>query len=119
MTASGQTTLWPRWKNPVATTGYYVAPELLEPADPVKLFYIFTPRALLDLSCNAGTYRDGSLVDETGRAYRKVGVKFRGETACSYPKKPLRVKFNKGDTYEGQSRLNFNAGWNDVDIFAH
>ena len=112
-TASGQSTLWPRWKNPTATVGYYVVDERPETPDPVKLFYIFTPGALADLSCNARTYRVGTLVDETGRAYRDVGVKFRGETACNYPKKPLRVKFQKGDIYQGQNRLNFNAGWND------
>ncbi len=112
-TSGGAATKWPRTKNPISTRGYYVSDHWPEPAPPIRLFHIFTPGALSDLSCNPGTYRSGVLVDPDGRAYRSVGVKFRGETACSYPKKPLRVRFNKGDQFEGQSRLNFNAGWND------
>ena len=103
----------PREGNPSATTGYLVADGRPAVTGEVRLFYIFTPGALTDLSCTDLVYRGGTLVDFRGRAHFDVGVKFRGETACSYPKKPLRVRFNRGDTLDAQRHLNFNACWND------
>ncbi len=112
-TSAGEATHRPRLKNPAGVTGYYVIDSPPDQNEDLRLFYIFTPGALRDLSCNPGVWREGDLVDPTSRAHRSVGVKFRGETACAYPKRPMRVKFNKGDRFEGQRRLNFNAGWND------
>ncbi len=110
-------TVWPRHKNPSEVSGWYVHNSIPTTEDPVRLFHLMTPGSLSDLSCSAGAYREGDFVDPTGRARRGVGIKFRGDTACHYPKKPIRVRFNKGDTFEGQSRLNFNAGWNDKGMF--
>ena len=112
-TTGGLVTLWPRWKNPSSVTGYQVVDDLPDSNSDLRLFHIFTPGALRDLSCNEGIYQQGAFVDHRGRAYHDVGVKFRGETACFYPKKPIRVRFNRGDELDGQSHLNFNAGWND------
>jgi hypothetical protein len=111
--SGGAVTLWPREKNPSPVIGYQVADVLPESNDDLRLFHIFTPGALNDLSCADGAYRAGNFVDHRGRAYREVGVKFRGETACNYPKRPIRVRFQKGDRFDGQKALNFNAGWND------
>ena len=104
---------FPRAGNPSPHTGYYVQNDRPEVSVDERLFYIFTPGALTDLSCTSGARREGTFVDFRGRAYFNIGVKFRGETACSYPKKPLRVEFNKGDTFDGQRDVNFSAGWND------
>ena len=104
----------PREGNPSRWTGYYVQDDRpVTDGDDLRLFYIFTPGALTDLSCSEGVRRVGNFVDFRGRAYFDVGVKFRGETACNYPKRPIRVRFNKGDLFDHQNELNFNAGWND------
>ncbi|MBI4606941.1 MAG: CotH kinase family protein [Planctomycetes bacterium] len=113
VTAEGAASWWPPFKNPVSVTGYYVTDSLPEQNEHLRLFYIFTPGALADLSCDDGARRDGDFVDFRGRAYRGVGVKFRGETACGYPKRPIRVELTKGDLFDRQRDLNFNAGWND------
>ncbi len=104
---------FPPQGNPSPFTGYLVADDRPATAGEVHLFHISTPGALRDLSCADGAWTGGTLVDHRGRAHFDVGVKFRGATACNYPKKPLRVRFNKGDLLDGKSRLNFNAGWND------
>ncbi|MBI4585104.1 MAG: lamin tail domain-containing protein [Planctomycetes bacterium] len=109
----GCSTRFPRKGNPSPHTGYLVSDSLPAAGDPVRLYYIFTPGALRDLSCADGVYRQGNLVDYRGRAHFDVGVKNRGETACGYPKIPMRVRFNKGDLLDGQEHLNFNAGWQD------
>jgi hypothetical protein len=111
--AGGLVTEWPRLKNPSTVTGYYVVDDRPETNEDVRLFYIFTPGGLRDLTCDTGIYTKGDFVDHEGRAYRGIGMKFRGETACGYPKRPMRARFNKGDRFEGLSRLNFMAGWND------
>ena len=115
-TLAGASTLWPRWRNPAPVTGYYVVDELPATNEYVHLFYMFTPGALEDLSCAEATYREGAVVDPTGKAYFAAGLKFRGETACGYTKRPLRVRFNKGDRMDGRSRMNFMAGWQDKGI---
>jgi hypothetical protein len=112
-TEDGAKSEWPRRGNPATVTGYYVEDDVPEQNEDLQLYYIFTPGALRDLSCADNAYVQGVLVDPTGRARTGVGVKFRGETACGYPKKPIRVEFQKGDLLHGQRHLNFNAGWND------
>ncbi len=111
--AQGCAAMFPREGNPSASTGYFVADDRPGVNEDVRLFYIFTPGALTDLTCSTGVYRQGTFVDHHGRVHFDVGVKFRGETACNYPKKPIRLRFNKGDLFDEQSRLNLNAGWND------
>lgn len=110
---SGAVAISPPLKNPAPVTGYLVEDSLPDQNEDVRLFFIFSPGALGDLSCSDGTRVEGDFVDFRGRAYRDVGLKFRGETACGYPKKPMRVEFNRGDRFDGQGDLNFNAGWND------
>jgi len=104
---------FPRRSDPSPWSGYYVQDDRPTTNDEVDLYYIFTPGALADLSCSSGARREGTFVDPTGRVYFDIGVKFRGETACNYPKKPIRVEFNKGALYLGQTDVNFMAGWND------
>ena len=111
--SNGCSTSYPRAGNPSPWTGYYVQDNRPPVNENVRLFYIFTPGSLADLSCSSGARRAGTFVDFRGRVYFDVDVKFRGETACNYPKKPIRVEFNKGDLFDGQSNLNFNAAWND------
>ena len=115
--ADGCSTSLPREGNPSAFTGYYVQDDRPDSNEDVRLFYIFTPGALVDLTCTEGVRRPGTFVDHRGRAYFDVGVKFRGETACNYPKKPIRVRFQKGDYFDAQESLNLNAGWNDKAMY--
>ncbi|MEM7261529.1 MAG: LamG-like jellyroll fold domain-containing protein [Planctomycetota bacterium] len=104
---------FPRAGNPSTWRGYYVFDGRPVVEDEVRVFSIFTPGALTDLTCTSGVRRPGTFVDFRGRVYFNVGVKFRGDTACNYPKRPMRVRFQKGDYLDGQQNVNFNAGWND------
>ncbi len=48
-----------------------------------------------------------------GVVYEGVGVRFRGEWARSWPKKPLKVIFKKEQPFEGHHSVNLNSGWRD------
>jgi spore coat protein H len=42
-----------------------------------------------------------------------VGVRDRGDWARSWPKKSLKLFFDRGQLFEGQKTLNLNSGWHD------
>jgi spore coat protein H len=46
------------------------------------------------------------------KAY-SVGIRYRGDWARSWPKKPLKIFFKKGTDFEGQRALNLNSNWRD------
>src|SRR4051794_7234658 len=48
-----------------------------------------------------------------GVVYENVGVRFRGEWARSWPKKPLKVIFKPEKPFEGHHSLNLNSAWRD------
>ncbi len=53
-----------------------------------------------------------------GKVYENVGVRYRGQTSRSYPKKCLKVRFNDGDLfigsfYHGLKSINLQAMWAD------
>jgi len=48
-----------------------------------------------------------------GQDYGYVRVRFRGEWARSWPKKPLKIFFNRDQPFEGHRSLNLNSAWRD------
>jgi spore coat protein H len=48
-----------------------------------------------------------------GVVYTNVKVRFRGDWARTWPKKPLKIFFDHGQPFEGQRCLNLNSGWRD------
>jgi spore coat protein H len=52
-----------------------------------------------------------------GRVYDPVKVRYRGAWARSWPKKPLKIFFEKGKEFEGNHCLNLNSGWRDPALF--
>jgi len=47
-----------------------------------------------------------------GKEY-SVGVRYRGDWARTWPKKPLKIFFEKGKEFEGNEVLNLNSCWRD------
>jgi spore coat protein H len=48
-----------------------------------------------------------------GETYAGVKLRYRGQWARSWPKKPLKIFFNHGKLFEGRRCLNLNSGWRD------
>lgn len=48
-----------------------------------------------------------------GVTYDNVRVRYRGAWARSWPKKPIKIFFDKEKRYAGQRCLNLNSGWHD------
>jgi len=48
-----------------------------------------------------------------GVTYTNVGVRFRGEWARSWPKKPLKIFFSRSQPFQGHHSLNLNSAWRD------
>ena len=48
-----------------------------------------------------------------GIRYEKVRVRFRGQWARTWPKKPLKIFFDHDQLFEAQRCLNLNSGWRD------
>ena len=48
-----------------------------------------------------------------GVAYEGVRVRFRGQWARTWPKRPFKIFFDHAQLFEGQRTLNLNSGWRD------
>jgi spore coat protein H len=48
-----------------------------------------------------------------GQVFDKVRLRYRGQWARSWPKKPLKIFFNANKPFQGRHRLNLNSGWRD------
>lgn len=48
-----------------------------------------------------------------GETYDGVRLRYRGQWARSWPKKPLKVVFAKDQPFQGYGALNLNSGWRD------
>ncbi|MDB6033712.1 MAG: hypothetical protein JWM16_4050 [Verrucomicrobiales bacterium] len=49
-----------------------------------------------------------------GVTYEKVRVRYRGDWARSWPKKPLKIFFNDDKPFQGHHSLNLNSAWRDA-----
>src|SRR5438445_324666 len=52
-------------------------------------------------------------LEANGQVYDRVLVRYRGQWARSWPKKPLKIFFNHDKLFEGHHCLNLNSGWRD------
>ena len=48
-----------------------------------------------------------------GEVYENVKIRYRGQWARTWPKKPLKIFFNDDKPFEGQKRLNLNSSFRD------
>ncbi|MSU61859.1 MAG: hypothetical protein EXS31_05595 [Pedosphaera sp.] len=48
-----------------------------------------------------------------GKVYDPVQVRFRGQWARSWPKKPIKIFFNRDKPFQEHHSLNLNSGWRD------
>src|SRR5688500_6700750 len=48
-----------------------------------------------------------------GVVYDNVRIRYRGQWARTWPKKPLKIFFNKDKPFQGQRRLNLNSSFRD------
>ena len=48
-----------------------------------------------------------------GQVYTNAQVRFRGEWARSWPKKPLKIFFSRNQPFHGHPSLNLNSAWRD------
>lgn len=48
-----------------------------------------------------------------GVTYENVKIRYRGQWARTWPKKPLKIFFNEDKQFEGQRRLNLNSSFRD------
>jgi spore coat protein H len=48
-----------------------------------------------------------------GVTYENVKIRYRGQWARTWPKKPLKIFFNEDKPFEGQRRLNLNSSFRD------
>jgi spore coat protein H len=49
-----------------------------------------------------------------GVTYEKVHVRYRGDWARSWPKKPLKIFFNEDKPFQGHHSVNLNSAWRDA-----
>jgi hypothetical protein len=72
---------------------------------------LMDPKSLADLERSAfsKTTQPARFLVE-GEAYDRVRVRYRGAWARSWPKKPLKIFFDKEKPFGGQSRINLNSG---------
>lgn len=61
---------------------------------------------------DSDTMHPATLVAE-GTDYGYVRVRFRGEWARSWPKKPLKIFFNRDKPFHGHRSVNLNSAWRD------
>src|SRR5262249_23830925 len=71
------------------------------------------PRALagLERSASSDETQPATFV-ANGQVYEGVRVRYRGQWARSWPKKPLKIFFDR-EKFAGQHCLNLNSGWHD------
>lgn len=72
------------------------------------------PKDLRAMERNASSdnTQPGSLLVE-GEDYGYVRVRFRGEWARSWPKKPLKIFFTRDKPFHGHRSVNLNSAWRD------
>ncbi|MBI2946873.1 MAG: CotH kinase family protein [Verrucomicrobia bacterium] len=75
---------------------------------------VMDPKSLANLERTAysNNTQPGKFIAD-GEVYDRVQVRYRGAWARSWPKKPLKIIFDKEKPFDGQSRLNLNSGWRD------
>jgi spore coat protein H len=68
--------------------------------------------AALDRNPGSNETHPATFVAE-GEVHTNVQVRFRGEWARSWPKKPLKIFFSRGKPFQGHHSMNLNSAWRD------
>src|SRR6185436_12861857 len=68
--------------------------------------------AALDRNPGSNETHPATFVAE-GEVHTNVRVRFRGEWARSWPKKPLKIFFSRDKPFQGHRSLNLNSAWRD------
>jgi spore coat protein H len=73
------------------------------------------PRDLSALEQNPGSSRTypATFVAEDGEVFEGVSVRFRGEWARTWPKKPLKIFFDRKKPFRNHHSINLNSAWRD------
>jgi hypothetical protein len=108
--SKGGVALFPREGNPSSRAGYYVLDRPPRSGEELAVYHMLWSGGL---RCGKGSWRRGFTFIHQGTAFLNVAFKHRGETSCGRPKSSLRVKFNRGELFGGQKKLNLLAGWED------
>jgi spore coat protein CotH len=73
------------------------------------------PKALaaLDANPDSNDTQPATFIAE-GTTYEKARVRYRGDWARSWPKKPLKILFNDNQLFQGHHSVNLNSAWRDA-----
>lgn len=72
------------------------------------------PKDLRALEANPGSNETHpATLIAGGEIYTNAQVRFRGEWARSWPKKPLKIFFSRDQPFQGHYSLNLNSAWRD------
>ncbi|MBI3417779.1 MAG: CotH kinase family protein [Verrucomicrobia bacterium] len=69
--------------------------------------------AALERNPDSGETHPATFIAD-GEVYPNVQVRFRGEWARSWPKKPLKIFFSRAKPFQGHHSLNLNSAWRDA-----
>ncbi len=110
----GQGSRSPYQHDPKPNHAYFVYNQEVVSKLPV---YFMTIPNMGSIDAYGNNYHPATFVYQ-GKVYEDVGVRYRGGTARSYPKKCLKVRFNSGDLftdsfYNGLRSINLQAMWAD------
>ncbi|NQT84470.1 lamin tail domain-containing protein, partial [bacterium] len=111
---AGNTAQSPAENEPKPNHAYFVYNREVVSKLPV---YFMTIPNMAAISPWSDNYHPATFVYQ-GKVYENVGVRYRGGTARSYPKKCLKVRFNRGDLFTGtvgnsRKSINLQALWAD------
>ncbi len=110
----GQGARSPYQNDPKPNHAYFVYNQEVVSKLPV---YFMTIPNMASIDPWSDNYHPATFVYQ-GQVYENVGVRYRGQTSRSYPKKCLKVRFNSGDLftgsfYPGLRSINLQAMWAD------
>jgi hypothetical protein len=110
---AGNTTRSPASNDPKPNHAYFVYSQDVVSKLPV---YFMTIPNMGSIDPWSDNYYPATFIYQ-GRVYENVGVRYRGQTSRSYPKKCLKVRFNKGDLFstffDEVKSIDLNAMWAD------
>ena len=109
--------LWPRLIVALLPISLLVQPRVVQGAAPVSKLPLYElkmdPKALADLDRNPGSAKTHPATFLAGGKEYTVAVRYRGDWARTWPKKPLKIFFEKDKEFEGRHCLNLNSEWRD------
>jgi len=111
---AGVTEHFPYDAEPEQALAYFVYDGEVTTNLPIEWIFISPAnKAILDANPHSDETVPATFVDDKGRVYYHVQVRYRGAWARSWPKKCWKIYFNKGNDFDGHIRLNLNSNYND------